>query len=269
MVRGTILIDGLVPIPVLPSIKGWCHCGLMCFSDWSLVVMPHCCVYLRRPDFAFVEASWVSHANLYCAPCNSPQPMGQTIPPNSHICKPTRLDTMAGSCLSSIQQQEKHHHQTIVQSNPSGIWTPTNPWSITTLKQWYGQRVHQKTDRKQRSSHQGHQWGSKRKWNNPRTISHWRSSLAERKELEVPPSSHQTQSEMLWTLQGHQRDFSSGVSTPTVTIIEYPPCIPCIPLITLLQNSLTQPKLLPTTTWPDWWWWGVWSGTDKGTPKLQ
>ena len=61
--------------------------------------------------------------------------MGGTIPSDSHICKPRRLDTVAGSSLGSPQQQEAHYHQTITQSDSLRVQTPINPEHITTLKQ--------------------------------------------------------------------------------------------------------------------------------------
>ena len=54
------------------------------------------------------------------------------------------------------------------------------------------------------------------------------------KHLKFPPSSYQTKPQTLWTLQDHQSDLISGVSTPTATIMEYPPHIPHITSITLL-----------------------------------
>ena len=159
--------------------------------------------------------------------------MDRAIPSNSHIGKSRRLDAMVSPGLHSAQQQEKHNHRAITQSNPLRIRTPINPWHIRTLKQQDGRRTCQENDGKQGSSHQGHQQSGKRKRNHPKPVPHWESSLARREKLEISPSSHQTQSEMLWTLQDHQRDFPSGVSTPIATIMEHPPRVSCVSLITL------------------------------------
>ena len=73
------LIDGLI------YDTDWCsdphscaplHQGLMpsCLDVFQWLIASSTAslsVYLRRPDFAFVEASWVSCANPYCASCDS------------------------------------------------------------------------------------------------------------------------------------------------------------------------------------------------------
>ena len=109
-------------------------------------------------------------------------------------------------------------------------------------------------------SNQGHQQKGCR--NAPGSIQAQRPSLAWSDPPETPTSRVQAKPKMVWPLQDTECDIPCSVQTGPPCFMNNPPSLPCIPSYPICWNKHPWSKLLPTPTWPDWWWRTIQGGTD-------